>query len=210
MTNDQQFVDPPPICAPGGDGASSNAHNSQIQGPPPGCDSITILKDTAFICSGQKPSTHAPSPSGCCQNCQSANKALNRSCSHWSWFQNGTCAYWSGTCERKAAAGATSGVQFHPPHPPNPPPPRPDDGHCHASSYSSTLYGELALRAVREHDAKVPLFLYLPFQVCVRVRVCVCMCTAISLSAIASEVCERVCESVWMCVWVCMGEGGAG
>jgi hypothetical protein len=75
----------------------------------------------------------------------------------------GTCTFWPGSCVTHDAKGATSGVKFHPSPGPSPPPPSPD-AKCHADTYSSTLYGELALDAVRRHDARVPLFLYLPFQ----------------------------------------------
>ena len=39
---------------------------------------------------------------------------------------------------------------------------RPQD--CHPTTYSSNLYGELAIRAIEKHDTSIPFFMYLAFQ----------------------------------------------
>jgi hypothetical protein len=173
MTTDKQFTNPPMSCVPGGDGSHSIS-------PPPlaGCDAIKIYKDKVFIPDDKDPGTSSPTANAteCCSICDQANVGnttpnTTHACSHWSWLANasGTCVYWAGRVTASASTGSTSGVMFHPPPPgpgpkPSPSPPPPGDTHCHANTYSSTLYGEIALQAVRAHDPSVPMFLYFPFQ----------------------------------------------
>ena len=96
-------------------------------------------------------------------------EAMNGTCSHLSYtaaptVEGAACTLYAGSCTRVAKPGTTAQVHFHI-NPPSPSPPAPSGKSC-AASYSTTLYGKLAVNAVNTHDtSKGPLFLYLPFQV---------------------------------------------
>ena len=130
---DSQFVDPPPGC-----GAPDRSRDSSDA-------TCNEFPDVAFRCPISQANSTTVTAAACCALC-AANK-----CSHWT-FLGGNCSQWHGTgCTHVKTKGAMSARGMVPPKPPGP-------NKC-ATSYSTTLYGEMCLQALQAHDASVPFFL---------------------------------------------------
>eukprot|EP00041_Stephanoeca_diplocostata_P004443 m.45135 g.45135 ORF g.45135 m.45135 type:complete len:667 (+) comp15116_c0_seq3:133-2133(+) len=164
LHTDAQFVNPPKNC---GDGyrvySPLMAHVQREK-----CAANqTSFHNLGFQCPG--PSSMISSASSAADCCAACDTLGPYNCTHWTYMlaseHNGEalpqCTVWSGRgCSQIKHPGAVSGK---PAEAPNPPPAPPGPDHC-ASSYSTTLYGELCLQAIAAHNASVPLFLYFPIQ----------------------------------------------
>ena len=164
--NDTEFTNPPPECIAANmarDAAELTRSGDHVNH----CKMIETVPDTTF--SNCNVLAHAGDVSNliACQTLCCA-EAMNGTCSHLSYtaaptVEGAACTLYAGSCTRVAKPGTTAQVHFHI-NPPSPSPPAPSGKSC-AASYSTTLYGKLAVNAVNTHDtSKGPLFLYLPFQ----------------------------------------------
>eukprot|EP00040_Diaphanoeca_grandis_P032979 m.200923 g.200923 ORF g.200923 m.200923 type:complete len:656 (-) comp32783_c0_seq1:107-2074(-) len=156
LHDDDEFVNPPPNCVANSTAATLSRYTEPPAETCPPTKS-SLFQNTKFAgCKGGEKQVASPSIDDCCTICQTEN------CSHWTWSPTPpTCStFMGGECQRDDSNGSVSAVAYHPkPSPPSPPGP----DAC-ATSYSSDLYGKLAVNAVATHDPSVPLFLYLPFQ----------------------------------------------
>ena len=185
VRDDAQFVHPPPDCRQpadewrraaereearrSGDGPATADTDTTAAGGTAGatagaaCTMIASFANTTL--SGAIIST---APAAGINACQAACCAV-ASCSHLAFDDGaaaaapGSCALFSGCVVQHVQAGSTAQVHFHPP---TPAPSPPSSTSC-AASYSTNLYGKLAVEAIAQHDASsaaTPLFLYLAFQ----------------------------------------------
>ena len=102
---------------------------------------------------------HTPQGKWHCGARSPANLPINRGFdSHYGFLRGG-----EDHCTQRLADGGISLVDLWSNH--TPAHGRNGTRACEVDTFSATQYGREAVRIVREHDAKTPLFMYLPFQV---------------------------------------------
>ena len=162
LHNDAEFVNPPPHCvaAAAASDAAERARSGD-GGANASCKMISTDENTRFKCTMIGTAQSVKNLVACQALCCGV---ANDACTHLVFRDaNSSCTLHAGSCVRVKEKGATGQVHHH--NGPSPgPSPGPSGNSC-ASSYSTTLYGKLAVNAVAMHDTtQGPLFLYLPIQ----------------------------------------------
>lgn len=131
------------------------------------CDASQWHNNTEMQCSSGAPSTFpagVSSPAECCAAC-----VADEACTHWVFASSSAdkpCHVKYGkTCPGSAKPGSTAGLAPGPAPGPAPSP-SPGPAQC-TNSYSTNLWGSLALQTVAEHNiskAEAPLYMHLCFQ----------------------------------------------
>lgn len=145
---DAQFSDMPEQCG--------NVMHSSA----PTC-TTSILNDTILPCGNGYRFLKTASWEDCCTECSNDDK-----CTHWVYNADTDgnkppCHIKSGqhSCS-SAGKGSVSGTKGGPAPGPSPP----SGGAKCVNEYSTDLWGQLAVQALQDHDAKDPLYIHLCFQ----------------------------------------------